>query len=148
MDRVKIDNFVRENPDLEFPSITPLGAVETEKIRQMLASRLEIEDPTGLALVNCVDSLGRPVVGVAADQHGFSVLEVLASLGLSFSEYVYINWYRYDQIDAVRLQDLDKHFSDFWYPSVDDMDLFDTSLKWILSVSHFGQLKLLQFIEK
>lgn len=56
--------------------------------------------------------------------------------GLSFQELclfwikpqtnVYINWYRYDQVDEMAFVDLDKCFADIWYPGPDDIDIFDS----------------------
>ncbi len=29
-------------------------------------------------------------------------------------------------------------FSDIWYPSLDDIEIFDLNLNWIVSVRHYG----------
>ncbi|EKO31739.1 hypothetical protein LEP1GSC179_0008 [Leptospira santarosai str. MOR084] len=44
------------------------------------------------------------------------------------------------------LIDLINNFDDIWYPSVDDIDIIDMSISWILSVSHFGEIKLIDLI--
>jgi len=36
--------------------------------------------------------------------------------------------------------DLFKFFSDIWYPSLDDIEIFDINLNWIISVRHYGDI--------
>lgn len=36
------------------------------------------------------------------------------------------------------INELDKYFYDIWFPIADDIDLFDKSLSWILSIRHDG----------
>ena len=42
------------------------------------------------------------------------------------------------------LNDTDSYFDDIWYPDADDIDVFDDTVTWILSVAHSGQNKLLK----
>ncbi len=37
---------------------------------------------------------------------------------------------------------MSRWFDDIWYPASDDIDLFDSTLDWILSVSHSGLIDL------
>ena len=37
-----------------------------------------------------------------------------------------------------------KYFDDIWYPDSDDIDIFDQTLSWILTVLHNGDVKILQ----
>ena len=41
------------------------------------------------------------------------------------------------------MKDLNKHFYDVWYPSSDDIELFDDTLDWIIFVRHYGGVQLL-----
>jgi hypothetical protein len=61
--------------------------------------------------------------------------------GVTSSETIFLNWYRYDDVDEMRLADVTKFFEDIWYPSSDDLDIFDESLRWILSIRHDGEVK-------
>jgi hypothetical protein len=54
---------------------------------------------------------------------------------------VYLNWYRFDDIDQIDLAALDQYFSDIWYPGSDDLDVFDDSTDWIVSIAHFGKIR-------
>lgn len=43
----------------------------------------------------------------------------------------------------MRFKDLTEHFDYIWYPGPDDIEIFDDSLSWILSVDHGGYLRVL-----
>ena len=56
---------------------------------------------------------------------------------------VYLNWYSFTDIDILNIIFLDKYFFDIWYPISDDIDIFDESLNWFLSIRHDGNVVLL-----
>lgn len=63
--------------------------------------------------------------------------ELFNTLAFSLSN-VFINWYRFDDIDKMSLKDLDQYFYDIWFPATDDIDIFDDTFKWIVSIFHDG----------
>ncbi len=65
------------------------------------------------------------------------------SLDLEPQEEVYINWDDFTTIVRMRFKDLTEHFHYVWYPGPDDIEIFDDSLSWILSVDHGGYLRVL-----
>ena len=58
---------------------------------------------------------------------------------------VFLNWYRFDDVDEIAFDDLADYFEDIWYPSSDDIDILDASYRWMLSVSHGGQASIARF---
>lgn len=145
MDQIKIDNYLRENPGQEFPSYEVLERESCEHIRSSLFEKLRLDPLLGsLKLVNEVDRLGDICDGIRCDEEYFDLKKALLSLGLECPEFVCINWYRYDDIDKMKFVDVVNNFDDIWYPDADDIDIFDESLKWVLSVSHSGRIKILK----
>jgi hypothetical protein len=67
---------------------------------------------------------------------------LLRKLGVTSPKKVYLNWYRFDDIDQIDLADLDRYFFDIWYPDSDDLDVFDDSADWIVSIAHHGNVRL------
>jgi len=53
---------------------------------------------------------------------------------------IYVNWYRFNDVDLFDIQDLDRCFYDIWFPFSDDIDLFDNSLDWMISIRHDGAI--------
>ncbi len=145
MEQVKIDNFARENPEDTFPKYITLDSRSCADISSALSERLRLDaSADSMALVNEVDRLGEICKGLNYDDDNFDLKKVLSFLGISWPEYVFINWYRYDSIDKMMLFDLANHFEDVWYPDVDDIDIFDETFTWVLSLTHYGQVKFLK----
>lgn len=61
---------------------------------------------------------------------------------------MFINWDRYEEIDEMGLDDLNRYFSDIWYPGSDEVDVFDSSFGWFLSVSPEGYVKVVRVIDE
>jgi hypothetical protein len=98
-----------------------------------------------LALTHHIDSILRPLEGVSAEEVRFDLSETIRSVGIAPLERVYVNWYRYDDIDEIALANLSLYFSAIWYPSSDDIEVFDETCKWIVAVSHYGAVAYARF---
>lgn len=145
MDRIKIENFKRDQPDSDFPSYRALHPDEAESLRKSLLLRLNIQPSTSpLDLVKTVSNRSMLVEHADADKEAFDLSGVLSSLGIQPKEAVFINWYRYDCIDQMKIAELSRYFHDIWYPGADDIDVFDESLDWILSVGYSGPVSILK----
>jgi hypothetical protein len=143
MNKLKRDNFLKAYPGIGFPACVSLNEAASEEKLALIGKKLKLDDHTNrLSLVRRLDALGEPRDGVNAKDEGFRVSHILSHAKIPLPEHVYVNWYRFDEIDELSFADLEKYFSDIWYPDLDDIDLFDDSLKWILSIAHHGQVKL------
>jgi hypothetical protein len=106
--------------------------------------KLDVEpeaDP--LTLLNAAEARSEPVNG-AAGEEGFNLSETLIRAGVRAAGTVYINWDRFDAIDAIALQDLSAFFEFIWYPAVDDIEVFDRTCSWMLLIRHYGAVRLLR----
>jgi len=142
MEQHKIENFEREEGK-NFPSFRELEKEECKKIYHCVAKKLNLpEDVSDLDLVKKLDSIGVFVDGVNAEDEDFNLIELLKKKQIREPREVFINWYRFDAIDAMNLDDVVKYFSDIWYPGSDDIDIFDETLTWFISVRHDGIIKI------
>jgi len=145
MEEAKIDNFNRENPEGSFPKYITLDSGSCADIHKSLSENLRLDvSADSMTLVNEVDRLGEVCEGFNSEDDNFNLKKVLSSLEINWPEYIFINWYRYDNIDKMMLSDLTNHFDDVWYPDVDDIDIFDETFTWVLSITHYGQIKILK----
>lgn len=80
------------------------------------------------------------VTGKDAMDEGFSILNTLNGIIKNANDKLFVNWYRYDEIDIFKAGDLSTYFDDIWFPDVDDIDIFDNSLDWIVTIRHDGQV--------
>lgn len=76
---------------------------------------------------------------------GFELIKTLFKLEIIPLERVFINWYMFKQIDEFDIKDVDKYFDDIWFPSSDDIDIFDKTLDWVLTVRHDGFISYLKY---
>ncbi|TXK96431.1 hypothetical protein BMR02_11560 [Methylococcaceae bacterium HT1] len=145
MEQIKIDNFIKEHPGSSFPNYIHLEDKICADISLSILKKLNLISTTDdLMLVNEVDKLGDICDVVISDAENFNLKNTLSSLGVNYSKNVYINWYRYDDIDKMKIDDLINYFDDIWYLGSDDIDIFDESLTWIVSITHFGQVNFLK----
>jgi hypothetical protein len=140
----KTQHFKREHPSRSFPWYRSLSQAEVAAIRVRIAKALKLNSQDPENLVRAVEEKGALVAGKKADIDQFQISALLAEFGIRSSQNVFINWNRYDDIDEMGLDDLNRYFPDIWYPGSDDIDVFDSSLEWFLSISPEGYINVVR----
>jgi hypothetical protein len=139
MDQFKIENYQRDKPGMAFPSWEPVPPEKCSLFRERIASQVELQPRVdSLVLLRKLSEISFDVTSFEPDSARPDLLKILQSLKIEPLKQVYINWYRYENIDKMTFLDLELHLDDIWYPASDDIDIFDDTLKWILSVTHYG----------
>lgn len=143
MENFKIEHFKEDNPSKEFPWYKTLSSDEAKIVYEEISNKVGINvNPDQLVIK--IDEIGTPIKSFNAANEDFTLSKVFEALNISPNKNVFINWYRFDDIDEMCLEDLNQHFDDVWYPGSDDIDIFDANFSWILSVSHSGTIKFLE----
>lgn len=145
---IKRINFVREHVGEEFPKYKSLTATETTAIREKLAELLAIQPAEGSADLNrSINSHQLPVRGPASDAESlsFDLLEIFGRLGIRPMPKLYINWNSFSDIDQLATADVARYFLDLWYPGPDEINIWDDSYAWIVSVDANGALRYVIF---
>jgi len=146
MKNFKLDNFIKDHAESVFPNYFSLDDVSAMEIASEIGRKINFNTQhDGLSLVIALDSLSEICPGVNARNENFNLINFISDANISSNEELFVNWYRYDDIDKFNLCDLDKYFDYIWYPDVDDIDIFDSSFDWIISITHTGQVKILKF---
>ncbi len=57
---------------------------------------------------------------------------------------LFVQWRIFQEVDKFRRVDLEREFYSIWYPTSDDIEVFDGTLKWIVFVSHHGSISFLK----
>ncbi len=147
MDAIKIDNFRRSHRDVQFPAFESLEPSGCANLRQLLASRLGLQPgATPLEITETLYEQAGVALGSATDVDGLDIRIMLGEAGVEVGDQIYVNWYRFDDIDEMGIDELSRYFGDIWYPASDDVDLFDHTLYWVLSVSHGGRIVLRRLV--
>jgi hypothetical protein len=128
-----------------FPDIHSLSAEEREQILTLLKRRLgATSDGDIMTVLHKLDEHQKVVNGASADSDEFDLAQVIP-VPVPVDQVVLVNWYRFDDVDAVKFETLTKYFGDIWYPASDDIDIFDSRVSWVVSVRHDGTVKGTQF---
>jgi hypothetical protein len=136
MQAFKIEHFARQYPTQAFPPFNNLTPIEVERVRLALcrAASLPSEIAWPLLLQHLIRK-SQPVPGVDAESDAFDLVSVVAELGIAPARQVYLSWNPVQaEIDRMAFADLARCFDWIWYPSSDDLEIFDDSFSWLIYV--------------
>lgn len=139
MESFKIEYFESDS-EIKFPPIISIKTLELNIIQYKLKLIFGLCDKNQLLDLLRIIRTNQRMLNENAMEEKFSLLELFSSQNIISNDFVYINWYRFDVIDKMKLGDLCLHFDNIWYPRVDDVDIFDDSFQWIVSVSYDGTI--------
>lgn len=145
VEQFKIENFKQEHPGLKFPEYESLNENECQIILNKLVRNFGFKELSdGLLLLKNLENIAKQVSNVNSEIDVCDFKSIMLSYGIDIPKHIYINWYRFDRIDKMKLDDFSKFFFDIWYPSSDDINIFDDSFYWIISITHFGSIELVK----
>lgn len=142
MDTFKIDLFREAHPGTSFPAFETLREDACRRIREAIAERVGVPgnaDP--ILLLRRIGEVITPVPGGDPEAPDFNLRSTLEQAGIHAQGTIFINWYRFDQIDKMKLEDLSHYFDDIGGTSADDFEVFDETLDWIARVTHYGTVE-------
>ena len=140
MDQIKLENF-RKEYGFEMPIIRSLSPGECLKIRENLLHKFSLNNIDEFFKIDKFNRLD----GFNADEVNFDLKTTFGELGIATPNEICINFNKFESIDILRFDDLSKFFSDIWYPSLDDIEIFDINLSFIVSVRHYGAIYYFTF---
>ena len=135
MDQIKLENF-RKEYGFEMPIVRSLPDDECLKIRENLLHKFSLDDIDEFFKMDKFSRLD----GFNADEANFDIKAVFSKLNIATPNEICINFNKFENIDILHFDDLSKFFSDVWYPSLDDIEIFDINLSFIFSVRHYGAI--------
>ena len=141
MDQIKLENFRKEH-GFKMPIIRSLSAPdECLKIRENLLHKFSLQNIDEFFKIDKFSRLD----GFSADEENFDLKAVFGKLNIAAPNEICINFNKFESIDILHFDDLSKFFSDIWYPSLDDIEIFDINLSFIFSVRHYGAIYYFTF---
>ena len=135
MDQIKLENFRKEH-GFDMPIIRSLSNDECLKIRENLLHKFSLNDIDEFFKIDKFSRLD----GFNADEAIFDLNTAFSKLDIATPNEICINFNKFESIDILHFDDLSKFFSDIWYPSLDDIEIFDINLSFIISVRHYGAI--------
>lgn len=146
MNTSKIEDFKVNHPEHEFPWFRTIELSEVQTIYSRLCRLAGLsENADGLSLVRSLEHTGKVLVETDLVDFSQDIGSALNRYQVISRPTVYINWYRFDKIDELRVEDFLKWFPDLWYTAAEDPDIFDEGLGWMLSIRHYQAFILRRF---
>ncbi|WP_022821926.1 hypothetical protein [Hymenobacter norwichensis] len=137
MEAFKITLFEQEHAQ-PFPSYRSLLPTEGRALQARLARQFGLTaSHTANEFEFALASRQTYYHEVNAEQD-FALLPTLTALGITPLPELFINWARFEEVDTFQTADVAHYFDDLWYPVADNIDLFDASLRWVVSIRHDG----------
>jgi hypothetical protein len=136
MNALKITNFLKIH-DRQFPVVRELPLEECDSLRQRLCRTFHLDEKLdGLETLREMEDMSANVA-VNPCAATFSLVSLLNQYRIPTSDLVFVNWNRFTQIDELQLSELSTYFTDIWYPSADDIEIFDYSCRWFVIIRHW-----------
>jgi len=143
MEKFKIDHFERENGVGSFPWFRSLEGCALARLQdKIMTFFLDTFWFSPIESMQKLSSVSKEIYQINAEDPNFSLKEMLYFFKIYPKDTLYINWYKFDRIDEVRVADFCFCFDDVWYLGSDDIEFFDDTLGWMFSISHDGQVSL------
>ncbi len=143
----KIDNLLRDHPGVPLPHFMPLADSEACALLQKLALKSDRPDGTARDVTWWLSQRATSLAGIDLDQSQVCLTELFERSNIVPSAAVYVQWSP-KEIDRFQTEDLGAYFYDVWYPSADDIEIFDDSLSWMMFIRHYGGVEIWRAGEK
>ena len=140
MDQIKLENF-RKEYGFKMPIIRSLSPDECLKIKENLLHKFSLQNIDEFFKIDKFNKFD----GFSADEANFDINALFSELNIATPNEICINFNKFESIDILHFDDLSKFFSDIWYPSLDDIEIFDINLSFIISVRHYGAIYYFTF---
>ena len=140
MDQIKLENF-RKEYGFKMPIIRSLSAAECLEIRENLLHKFSLQNIDEFFKIDKFKKFD----SFSADEVNFDLNALFSELNIATPNEICINFNKFESIDILHFDDLSKFFSDIWYPSLDDIEIFDLNLSFIISVRHYGAIYYFTF---
>lgn len=135
MEKFKLTHF-KELYGFKIPTLRHLSVKESEIIIDKLCSIYRVKKLD--FLLNKIYNTFTTIKEIDVDVDNFHIVNLFNELGITIPEEILINWDKFENIDCISFDIFNKYFSDIWYPIIDDIEIFDKEIKWIISIRHDG----------
>lgn len=141
MDSSKLENFKRYY-GFSLDSIIHLSFPECERVKCVFYSKYNVNCDKDLfqKIIKSATHLPVDAEEIGRNKDSIKLQEIFSSILIIPQTHVYITWDSFDDIDVIPFDDFCEYFDDIWYPSADDIGVFDDSFSWFVIITHYGKI--------
>ena len=143
MHPAKIRNYTREHPDEAFPPFRPLTLSDRQDLHRRIIGALKVSaDASPHDVARALQARSEYVSELDTDSDAVDWQLAFKGTCLESCEgNVYICWGELEDIDQMRAADFRSKLELLWYPSAEDIEIFDEDMKWVILMSHYGTIR-------
>ena len=131
----------KKNEDA-LPRYVTLTDTEGTEVIEKLLLRAGCPSGTPLEIIQMLFEQSKSIEGLKLKEVNAPLEELFYKAGIVAGLSLYVEWGSLCDIDRFQTDDLKDHFYDVWYPSSDDIEIFDETLSWIMFVRHYGRVEI------
>lgn len=138
----KIEVFEIDYPGRAFPWYRELDKPACADVRCRLRRRIGCAAKTPpIELLKMLWQRATPLNLNPSDE-AFDPGAALEASGIIPNDMVYLDWSAFTEIYEMRFADFREHVQSLFFPSADDLTVFDDTLTWVLWLLHYCELAL------
>lgn len=135
MEKIKLENFNNEY-GFAMPIEKHLSQHDCSAILLHIYNKFHIHNIEELFSILECKSINIDTINAKDDN--VNIEEVFSNVDIAVLPNIYINWGDFDNIDCLKYNTFCNYFDDIWYPAIDDIEIFDETCDWFLSIKHYG----------
>jgi hypothetical protein len=142
VEQFKIDNFIRANPGSTPPRFVAVTEAHAKELVDRLLAKAGRPSGTPAEILQQLSAQSKRLADVDVEEDEIPLVTLFEKAGIVPMPFVYVEWGALQDLDRFKLEDLSEHLYDVWYPSADDIEIFDDTLDWIMFVRHYGGIEI------
>jgi hypothetical protein len=142
MQAFKIDNFLRDHPGALPPRFETLTDSEASELSQTLLLKTGRPTAQPADVIRWFAERATPLGDIDLEKNQIALLELVERAEIMPGPALYVQWGLLRDIDRFQSDDLSAYFYDVWYPSADDIEVFDDTLAWMMFIRHYGGVEI------
>jgi hypothetical protein len=83
-------------------------------------------------------------VSVSLVNDDFSLTILGENLGIEIGDSLFVSWNKFEEIDTIKTEEFEEYFFDLWYEGIDNIEIFDSTLEWIIFILRNGDIRLIR----
>jgi hypothetical protein len=140
----KLKNWQKDHPEQVFPAFESLPLSEAVELGARLSKQFKL---SGLTTEEATLELWRrsqAIPDLYLKDEDIPLSMIFFRCEIVPEDELFVQWRIFQEVDKFRRVDLEREFYSIWYPTSDDIEVFDGTLKWIVFVSHHGSISFLK----
>ena len=139
MENIKIENMVSDYG--KTVECREISEEECKKIEEIIVKNFIKEDIKQSEILKLILEKSKSIDKV---DDNFLIERVIEKKGFEKTESIYVMWDELSHIDEISLKEFDSHIFDLWYEGLDNIQIFDAGMEWILFITRYGDVRILK----